>query len=400
MSIIKILFDGLSEGVQQMRFDTLLIACIQAFEEMGVKVDRMQIPMTKHSGLRHPKYHIILLTYKDGEVDVILRTHEFLQNHSVNIDSNLHLVSSPYFEILSPKEHVYRQKLQQGKDFTYNLLNSLRDEGFTDYLCARVTLPHGLPQMFSIVTRHPNGFPEQIFSILDEFLLPFSVCLFGAYQTSVTKSLASTYLGERTGNNVLSGNIFRGSQEKIDAGIMFCDVRGFTAMSEQLGTEKVVATMNQIFHCIEDQIRVYQGEILKFIGDALLIIFPRENFEYDKELSEKMIECALKAILDVETLGREMNLPLSVGFGCHIGEVLYGNIGTENRLDFTVMGPSVNLTSRLEDMCKSLGAQLIVSPSVAAGNREKLISFGLHKMKGINEEVEIWGVPVNTETVH
>ena len=207
-------------------------------------------------------------------------------------------------------------------------------------------------------------------------------------------------MGERTGNNVLSGNIFRGSQEKIDAGIMFCDVRGFTAMSEQLGTEKVVATMNQIFHCIEDQIRVYQGEILKFIGDALLIIFPRENFEYDKELSEKMIECALKAILDVETLGREMNLPLSVGFGCHIGEVLYGNIGTENRLDFTVMGPSVNLTSRLEDMCKSLGAQLIVSPSVAAGNREKLISFGLHKMKGINEEVEIWGVPVNTETVH
>jgi adenylate cyclase len=179
---------------------------------------------------------------------------------------------------------------------------------------------------------------------------------------------------------------------------MFCDVRGFTAMSERLGAEKIVATMNQIFQCIEDQVRVHLGEILKFIGDALLIVFPREDCDHDKELGAKMIECALNAIRTVEDLGREINLPLSVGFGCHIGEVLYGNIGTETRLDFTVMGPAVNLTSRLESMCKSLGAQLTVSTLVAEGNQEKLTSFGFHKMKGIKEEVEVWGIPVNAQT--
>ena len=395
MSVTKILFDGLSEGVQKSHFKYLLLACVKAFEEMGVQIDRMQIPMSKHSGLRHPKYHIILLTYKDGDVNIMLREHELPQEYTTGLNNRL--LNSPYFEILEPKQHWYRQSLNTSDTLSYDLLNNLREEGFTDYLCARIILPHGLPQVFSIVTRNKDGFPPNILESLESFLLPFSICLFGAYQSSVTITLASTYLGERTGRNVLEGNIFRGTQEKIDAGIMFCDVRGFTAMSERLGAEKVVATMNQIFQCIEEQVCVQQGEILKFIGDALLIVFPREDCDHDKELGTKMIECALNAVHEVESLGREMDLPLSVGFGCHIGEVLYGNIGTETRLDFTVMGPAVNLTSRLESMCKSLGAQLTVSPLVAEGNQDKLTSFGFHKMKGIKEEVEVWGVPVNVD---
>ena len=132
------------------------------------------------------------------------------------------------------------------------MLNNLREEGFTDYLCARIILPHGLPQVFSIVTRNKDGFPPNILESLESFLLPFSICLFGAYQSSVTITLASTYLGERTGRNVLDGNIFRGTQEKFDAGIMFCDVRALLRCPNVWG-EKVVATMNQIFQCMKSK---------------------------------------------------------------------------------------------------------------------------------------------------
>jgi adenylate cyclase len=108
-----------------------------------------------------------------------------------------------------------------------------------------------------------------------------------------------------------------------------------------------------------------------------------------------MIDAAVQSVSRVEERGRELDLPLSVGFGCHIGRVLYGNIGTQSRLDFTVMGPAVKLTSRLESKCKALGAQQTVSSDVAEGHREKLQSFGTHSVKGVAEPVEIWGVPVN-----
>ena len=170
----------------------------------------------------------------------------------------------------------------------------------------------------------------------------------------------------------------------------------FTAMSEKLGAEGVVKVMNDVFQIIEDEVLPRHGEILKFIGDALLVIFPRCTDVSDDQVSENMIQSALQSVLKVEALGRQLGIPLSVGFGCHLGTVLYGNIGTESRLDFTVMGPAVNLTSRLESMCKSLGAQLTVSREVAQSYSEHLQSFGLHSVKGVAEPVEIWGVPVNS----
>ena len=215
------------------------------------------------------------------------------------------------------------------------------------------------------------------------------------YQSHVSMSLAETYLGARTGENVLSGKIFRGAQETIDAGIMFCDVRGFTSMSEQLGAEGVVRVMNDVFQIIEEEVG---GEILKFIGDALLLIFPREEYKNDLSLSRSMIEGALRAVQRVEEHGRKLALPLTVGFGGHIGHVLYGNIGTNDRLDFTVMGPAVNLTSRLESMCTRLGTQLTISSIVAQGNQDILESFGTHPIKGVAEPVEIWGVRINVQS--
>ena len=392
MLVLEHLFDGLSKTIQHKHFKYILESVVLALKEEGVDVNRLQIPMNKLAGLRHPIYAVIVLTYKDGELDVLTRGH---QSFDEEVRSNQMLQGTPFSEVFGQRNRTYRCNLRSEKP-KYALLEKLQEDGFTDYLCASMELPHGPFQIFSVTTKAANGFPEHIEDIIQRFFKPLSLCLFAAYQSSVTNSLTEVYLGRRTGHNVLNGKFYRGTQEIIDAGIMFCDVRGFTAMSEQLGAQQVVEVMNAVFQEIESEIRAYDGEILKFIGDALLVIFPREDHHHDQELGAKMITVALNAVQKVEALGHEKNLPLSVGFGCHIGEVLYGNIGTENRLDFTVMGPSVNLTSRLESMCKSLGAQLTVSTEVAYGNYERLESFGEHMVKGIAEPVEIWGVRVNS----
>ena len=390
--MIDTLFVGLSKTIETGDFQYLMSAYIGVLREKGLNIDRLQIPMNKISGLRHPRYGVILLTYADDELDTMYIPHERLQH--VQDKGFDHLRNTPFAPVLGRPNTVAQRSLLVD-DVEFDRLRELKAEGYTDYAAVNMVLPHGPSQLCSVATRDPNGLGANVESLIEELLPSFSICLYGAYQSNVATSLAGTYLGNRTGENVLSGSMYRGSQDTIDAGIMFCDVRGFTAMSERLGAEGVVRVMNDVFQIIEDEILPRRGEILKFIGDALLVVFPRCPELSDSQIAEFMIQSAIRSVSKVEEHGRELGLPLSVGFGCHLGRVLYGNIGTSTRLDFTVMGPAVNLTSRLESMCKSLGAQLTVSKVVAQNYNADLHSFGVHSVKGVSEPVEIWGVPVN-----
>ena len=168
------------------------------------------------------------------------------------------------------------------------------------------------------------------------------------YQGAAARSLAQSYLGRITGPKVLAGDFSRGNTQLMNAGILFCDIRGFTSLSQELGAAGVVSVVNQIFDVVGTSVRENDGEILKFIGDAVLIVFAGDKAGNRVQMVESMVETVRTAVEGVAALGRQLNLPLAVGFGGHIGDVLYGNIGTEERLDFTVMGPSVNLASRLE----------------------------------------------------
>ncbi len=394
--MLQKLFEGLSNALETKDFTFLLSSMVETLRDKGVQIDRIQIPMNRLSGLRHPRYAVIVLTFADGELDTLYLPHERFAGRTItNFE---HLRSTPFAPVIDHPDTVHRTRLLdealQPLDVQFERLKELQQEGYTEYASANMVLPHRSSQLFSVAARGAKGFDGDVESILGSLLQPFALCLYGAYQSNVANALAETYLGARTGENVLTGSMYRGAQETIDAGIVFCDVRGFTAMSEQLGAEGVVQVMNDVFQLIEEEVSERGGEILKFIGDALLVIFPIGEAE-DENLSTRMVDSALSAVRRVEAHGRTLDLPLSVGFGCHIGQVLYGNIGTQSRLDFTVMGPAVNLTSRLESMCKSLGAQLTVSSVVADNYGRSLTSFGAHSVKGIAEPVEIFGVPVN-----
>ena len=386
--MFEALFEGLSQALEKNCYSRILYSVVDFFAQKGVSIDRIQVPMSKYSGLRHPLYGLIILTYQEGEVHTERLSHAFFSKREERGYEDLK--NTPYGIVFNTPNQHKRIRLQDETPFS--ILNQMRQDGFTEYVVFNMTLPNRKTQFFSMATQEEGGFPAQIDALIENLYIPFSLVLYGMYQSQVSISLAETYLGARTGENVLSGKIYRGAQETIDAGIMFCDVRGFTSMSEQLGAEGVVQVMNDVFQIISEEM---EGEILKFIGDALLLIFPREEYTNNQSLSRTMIDSALRAVRRVEEQGRQLGQPLSVGFGCHIGHVLYGNIGTNERLDFTVMGPAVNLTSRLESMCRKLGTQLTVSSVVAQGNQDVLESFGLHKLKGIADPVTIWGVRTN-----
>ena len=213
---------------------------------------------------------------------------------------------------------------------------------------------------------------------------------YGAYRTSQAHKIATTYVGPTTGPRVLDGQIVRGSSESIEAGIMFCDVRGFTALSREVGTD-IIQIMNRLFEVIGDEAHQRGGEILKFIGDAMLLIFPLAE-RHHEDVARMLIGTVQAANQRVAAVAKETGHDLGVGFGCHIGEVIYGNVGTPERLDFTVMGPAVNLASRLESCCKQLGTHAVFS-SVIQQVAPQLQSAGEQNLKGIDGPTSVWVLP-------
>ena len=203
---------------------------------------------------------------------------------------------------------------------------------------------------------------------------------------STTTALLEAYLGRRSAAQVLGGNLRRETGETIRAVLLYGDLRGFTELSETMAPEAVVAALGAWFDRIAGAVHAFGGEVLKFIGDGVLAIFPvgerPPSVACDAALSAVAAARAGMAHLDQQR-GREGLAPLPFGAALHLGEMLWGNIGTADRLDFTAIGPAVNLVSRLEGLCRPLGRSVLVSGAVAAETTTRLIPLGEHALRGI-----------------
>ncbi len=194
------------------------------------------------------------------------------------------------------------------------------------------------------------------------------------------------YLGRRTAARVLAGPLRRGIGETIEAALLFADLRGFTALSESFPPSEVISALDAWFDRIAGSVHAYGGEVLKFIGDGVLAIFPVAGGS-----PRSACEAALKAVaaarsgmahLD-EARRRDGLAPLPFGVALHLGAMLWGNIGAADRLDFTAIGPAVNLVSRLEGLCRPLGQEVLISGAFAAETATPLIPLGAHALRGI-----------------
>jgi adenylate cyclase len=251
--------------------------------------------------------------------------------------------------------------------------------------------------IFSWTTDHPDGWTVDELSLLEELSAALALAVKASTGFGTTRDLLATYLGGDAADRVISGQVQRGSVTRIKAFILYADLRGFTDFAESTAPDEVVQRLNDYFDCIGEPIRAAGGEVLKFLGDGLLAVF-LENAGQDRSaVAARTLSAAQNILAEVHELnargssaGRQA---LTVDLGLHEGEVTYGNVGTIDRLDFTVIGPAVNEASRLEGLCKELNVSLLISDSfvrAAPTLRPRLKSLGHRKLRGVREPREVF----------
>ena len=274
----------------------------------------------------------------------------------------------------------------------YPVLAEFRDEGATDwiaYLCAFV--PDDNPTVLSgmVLTATvdaPDGLTPAQEALLDWLAPRVGGIVLRLTLIQSTGNLVETYIGNDAGRRILKGQIKRGDVVRLPAVLMIADLRGFTALAESTPPEQVIAALNEHLGPAAEAVAAHGGEVLKFLGDGLLAVFSLEERPAAEvcESAFTAAESALAAIAALEPKLESAGLPsLAMDIALHLGEVLYGNVGAERRLDFTVIGPAVNQASRIEALCQPLGQQLLLSESFAKACRRPLQSLGEHPLRGV-----------------
>jgi adenylate cyclase len=271
----------------------------------------------------------------------------------------------------------------------FPILRELAAEGATDYLAVPVRFTSGGQAYVSWVSKQPHGFSDPDVAVLLAALPALALRLEIHARIEEERDLLRVYLGKSAARRILRGEVLLGQGSRVHAVVWYSDLRGFTALADRLPAERVIAILNAHFDCVVTGIQRHGGEVLKFIGDGLLAAF-----NIDGTNSAAACCQALDAATDVlSTLEghREDGEALRLGIALHVGEVLFGNIGATDRLDFTVIGRTVNEVTRIERLCRMLEEPLLVSARFARACRcRPLASLGRHVLAGVAEPQEIF----------
>jgi adenylate cyclase len=279
----------------------------------------------------------------------------------------------------------------------YPVLLDYRAEGATDYVAFPLVFTDGVVHVASWTTRQPGGFTAEQFADLEAIVAPLArVAEIRALRRTAV-NLLSTYVGHQAGDRILAGRIRRGFVETIRAAIWLSDMRGFTALSERLPPQDLVDLLNRYFDCQVPTILDRGGEVLKFIGDGLLAIFPLSAGGDDAtEVCRRALACARETKARIDALDREGGPAdqsvVRFGLALHLGPVMYGNIGGGNRLDFTCIGPAVNLAARLESIAGQLGHTIVASEEFAAHVPDELKPLGAFPVAGFAVPQEVFSL--------
>ena len=299
-------------------------------------------------------------------------------------------VGSP-LEIIGRTLKPYRRNLSAGlSDEDHSVLHEFKERGSTDYYGVPLSFRHNLGGILAVLSDAEGGFTELDIQQIDQLsaaLAPIGE-LFNALNTA--ESVADSYLGTRSGKLVLQGQITRGHVEPIRAATLISDIRNWTGLSNQLPPDQALDVVNGYFELLSEAIESKGGEILKFIGDGILAVFPVTE-EHSEQLACRNALAASKLSLE-NSASVDVLKDIEFGIGLDVGFVLYGNIGSQTRLDFTVLGPTVNRTARIEGCCSQLGEKLLFSQEFANQLDVPVKSLGRHDFKGFEGEYEVFGL--------
>ncbi|MEI4235426.1 adenylate/guanylate cyclase domain-containing protein [Roseovarius sp. D22-M7] len=386
----------IQQGLENTPVETWLGACCNRLVTAGIPLQRVSISLRAH----HPEIGTMAFRWtRDGgnERENFERTTEAPEEY----------LQSPIYYLLSNNTEEIRQKLTvPDPALNFPIFNLFRERGATDYFATKrmfLRKDNAAPVdpmqteegvVVSLTTDAPDGFTDDHLDGFRQLLPPLCVTMKCAANRLMAEDITAAYMGRDASKRVLSGDISRGSTQTIPAVIWYFDLKGFTKMSETLPGPAIIEMLNDYFAEAVDVVERHGGNVLKFMGDGLLAIFDMDQIPDARRVA---IEAALELRDGFITLNdRRKADGLTVTdftLALHAGDVLYGNIGGKNRLDFTVIGPAVNTTSRILGMCSAVDQAIVISAKVAAPLLESipdLVSLGQYRLRGVRERQELF----------
>ena len=376
---------GLSEAA------TLTGFCERAFA-IGLPVARANVVIDT----LHPIYEGRAFIWKREKKETVLT--EFGRS-----DELLDLWErSPFYRLELTGESLLRRRLSAENDAEFSIFADLRAEGMTDYLAItnRFAAEGIIGEMDCVysswATDAQQGFRDSDVGDLSRLMPLFALTLKSASLTRIAGTLVETYLGRDAGRKVLGGRIGRGVADRIEAVLWFSDLRNYTRISDSADPEQIIPLLNEYAGAILSAIHGHDGDVLKLIGDGTLAIFTAADRASACHAALTAALEARRAVALVNERRIAANLPTTdMYLGLHVGEVFYGNIGSEERLDFTVVGPAVNEVSRIASMCRSLDQPVLVSSTFASAIGEPkrlLVSVGRYALRGVERPQSLFTV--------
>lgn len=376
--------DWLTNGTRDQRFIDNI------FAEMCVRLQQAGIPLkrsTLHILIQHPQWLGARFMWSDGMREADISRVDFdVRERPEYIGSSANEIQTGATEV---RENLERDPALGRK---HRLYDEMRATGLTDYVAWPLYHTLGKQHLVTFATDRRGGFDDAHIAALKKLLPVLALVSEIRVKNRLARTLLETYVGAHAGELILAGATRRGTGTTVRAAIMICDLRDFTKISDNWPRDDVIDLLNDYFDAMSDPITRHGGEILKFIGDGLLAIFPLHEPNACANLLRAVTEARGAMVALNERNSTTGRAPLNYGIGVHVGDVMYGNIGSTSRLDFTVIGPAVNMASRLEALTKQLGKPVLLSRDFAElVDREfELERVGQHAVRGFSEPIELF----------
>lgn len=369
----------LDEARMMTEVDVMVGALADKLSGIGIPVDRISFGIqTLHA--EHGAYSARWARGEASVTSVLVHSREAEEDYR----------SSPFYTIHQTRT-LLSLWLPDTPDETYPIVQDLKRDGYTHYLCFPIFFANGNENGVTFATCSPEGFSPRAIARLQAMMpeLTAELELRSVYRS--LNEILRIYVGDEPHRAILSGAIQRGHVTPIRSSILFADMRGYTRLTSNMAPEDVVELLNIYFDCLVPPIEDEGGEVLKYMGDGLLAIF-RDRGDDTGAASQSALTAAISGLRRLDALNARHGAaePIRAGIALHHGEAAYGNVGSGARLDFTVVGRDVNLTSRLAQLNKVLDEPLLMSRAFADHLWANLHRIGNFRLDGFEEDIEVF----------
>lgn len=314
---------------------------------------------------------------------------------------------SPFKALLDGHQNEMRFRIHKKEGLNrFPILGEFLEQGYTDYLTTAIAFTSPIEKSWSHMdgaltswlTDAPGGFTDSQLKALCRLLPRLGAGLKMYVRELTTHNVVSAYLGTHAGERVLNGQVQLGAGEEINAAIWFSDMRGSTALADQMPARDFLARLNRYFDCTAGAVLDHGGEVLRFIGDGVLAIFPIAGPGGAERATRMAVAAARDSLLRLDRANAEPRPegepPISFGLGLHVGDVLYGNIGVPERLEFSVVGHTANEVARLQDLSKTLERPVVASNQFSSLVQTDWEPMGSHQLRGVAEPQQVYALRV------